>query len=57
MYDIIGKVLHERENNPPQSDDKLFIDVLLELGMSERTIVADALVLLVASFHTTGLRK
>ena len=52
------KVLEDRRNNPPrEEEERLFIDAVIDLDVSEEVRLADMVSTLIAGFHTTGLRQ
>ncbi|ELU05646.1 hypothetical protein CAPTEDRAFT_145552, partial [Capitella teleta] len=55
MYDIMQKVLDDRRSNPPENDERCFVDALIDLDVSEDVKKSDMLTVLIAGFHTTGL--
>ena len=58
LHDVVRQVVEWRANNPPDdADDRLFVDVLIEMhGQDEDTLYADAITMLIGGVHTTGLR-
>ena len=55
MYSLIHQAMDLRKKNPPHAGEYLLIDALLESDFSTEVQLADALLYLVAGFHTTGL--
>ena len=54
---MMGRVLEDRKRNPPSNGERLFIDELIDLDISDAVRRADMLTVLIASVHTTGLRE
>ena len=57
MYAVMREAIEKRRKNPPKDGEYLLIDALLESGLSNKVIEADALTFLIGGFHTTGLSK
>lgn len=58
MYSIMEKVMEERRQNPPTSEEeKLFVDALMELDIADEVKKADMVTFLIGGFHNTGLCK
>ena len=53
--EVVVAALEKRKKDGAPSGEFLFIDALLDSGLPEDVIYADALSYLIGGFHTTGL--
>ena len=55
MYSLIRQAIQLRKRNPPDANEYLLIDALLESDFSEEVKLSNAVTYMVGGFHTTGL--